>query len=1282
MDCAVFILADIRLNASASAFTMTMASLWLTASVRALAEGLYPFQLHLPVTDGNVWSYQQMGGQLKVSAIADARSSNVTLCQGAGCNVTATYVFDSTNGALGPVAVRVAAADVHSFAVLRSGEILSVVATGPSNVTQTVPAVFDDATKQYIARFASLTVAGSYVVELVSALSRVAKANFTLVCALGYVTGSQGECLPQRSVCEMATGVAPPAGGFVVQRTMVLSNLGKARFVELLPVLSATSFGVADGRASVQLVSPGPFLVRVTDADGRQCTVSQQLLVGCPAGFELTDGGCRCHAGYQNVNGNCQPVIVDDVCAGLTAKGQTGARVDADTPFSLGDRLQLVVNTSNPAAVSRYQFELTPMQGKISGDITELVPLDQTGAFSLTVLATPLIDGPTVSCPVLPALKVAASRTCDKVQATFQLGNSSVYGAESTLRASVTLATGSAATSIVASPRDSSVPVPLSQTAARASWEGTATLPTTGEWAISVNVGSEQCVSRFLNVTCSPGFVSDGLGRCRCPQGYENVNGKCLQIQVVIQPEPCDHAVIRSSQANAPFATFDRGSASVTFGTVLSVSLGAGTTPTGIKTLLVPTQGTETLNVTDRIPLVRTGQFSLQLEYPSAAGPRQCGLIPSIQVVCGADETEVDGQCRPIVKSLCDQASLTISQADDAVRGAQSLVMAKLSLSSGANASLIASPLQSAIQVPLAPDGSPAWEGNASLPSTGAWALQLSVGGELCPRYSRTVQVDCTAKAGFVDDGSGRCVCPQGLENQGGTCVVPAQRDTASEPDPCQDAMVDSSVDGRLFASNLSDTFLLRPGSQLSVRVRTAAKGEPYETLLIPSQGTETRNISDNITLTTGTFGLQLKYRSSSGETKQCPLLQKLVVECADGDDEVNGICQVCGREGWWFDPQAHRCSRWPRMALIAASDRLAIVHTKRPSKPSPSSTVEIRLVSGDVEAASILRWTATSGHSWLQISPSSGTVSSTNPVATVNVTVLASGHGDTAVSGPLASHIKLSSSLRGRSDLFEHNTSTLNMKVEVRVNPLRGCPTPACTHALVRVCARPHTRTHARAHAARTHTSSTLAHKACSPNPSLAPGVALTHAKAHAPAKSARARTHQHAHMDTQVMIEATALLMTQDIQVLTRDAQQLTYGSEVPINDMLTVTANVYDYERLRICRTALLIKVELSQFSSEPNRTQLMQHFDGNTYRTELPSSWIEQPGRYTLWIDGGAVTIEFTVAQSSASVYIAAGIGSVRSNRRCVLMRALLSVVRVAGTRIALGGHGFSRKQAKA
>jgi hypothetical protein len=501
-----------------------------------------------------------------------------------------------------------------------------------------------------------------------------------------------------------------PAGGFVVKGTTVVSNLGKARSIELLPVSNATSFGVASGRATVQFVSPGPFLLRVTDADGRQCTVSQQLLVGCPAGFQFIDCGCRCPAGYQEVNSTCQPVpVVGDTCAGLTVKGQTGARVCADTLFSLGDRLQLAVNASK-TGVSRYQYELTPMQGKITGNITELVPLDQTGAFSLTVLATPL-DGPTVSCPLLPTLKVAAS-TCDNVQASFVLGSSSMYGAESTLRASVTLPAGSVPTSVIANPRDSSVSVPLSQNGAKStSWEGTATLPATGEWSISVYVGSEQCIlrSRSVNVTCSPGFETDGLGRCRCPQGYENVKGKCQRIQVVQQPEPCDIAVIRSSRGNTPNATLDRGNASVAFGTVLSVSLGAGPTPGGFKTLLVPTQGTETFNISDPIALVRTGQFSVRLEYPSASGLKQCGLVQSIGVVCGTGEIEVDGQCRQIVQSMCDQAFLTISQADDAVRGSRSLVMAALSLPDGANASLIASPLKSAIEVPLAPDSSRAW---------------------------------------------------------------------------------------------------------------------------------------------------------------------------------------------------------------------------------------------------------------------------------------------------------------------------------------------------------------------------------------------------------------------------------------------------------------------------------------------------------------------------------------------------------------------------------------------
>ncbi len=112
-DCSIFALADVQLNTTASLFTTTMASLLLTARVKALAEGSYPFQLHLPVSDGLEWSYRRMNGTFSISAVADARLSNLTLCQGAECNVTATNVFESTNGALGPVVVWVSAVNVH-----------------------------------------------------------------------------------------------------------------------------------------------------------------------------------------------------------------------------------------------------------------------------------------------------------------------------------------------------------------------------------------------------------------------------------------------------------------------------------------------------------------------------------------------------------------------------------------------------------------------------------------------------------------------------------------------------------------------------------------------------------------------------------------------------------------------------------------------------------------------------------------------------------------------------------------------------------------------------------------------------------------------------------------------------------------------------------------------------------------------------------------------------------------------------------------------------------------
>jgi hypothetical protein len=300
--------------------------------------------------------------------------------------------------------VRVAAADEHGFAILRSGETLSVITSGPRNVIQTSPAVFEDDTKNYIAHFANLTVAGSYVDELVSVLSRATKASFTLACAQGYVASSQGDCQPRRSVCE-AAAVAPQAGGFVVQGQMILSNLGSARSIELMPVSNATSFNVStSGQATVRFVAPGVFLVRVIDSDGAQCALSQQLLVGCPIGLRLIDGGCRCPAGYQEVNGNCQPVLADDVCTGLGVTDSAGAPIGGSRTFTLGDRLRLSLNSSKPA--SAYRFQLVPTHGIVTGSVAEAILLDQTGPFIVVAQYAAAGNAP-VQCPLI-AMNVTA----------------------------------------------------------------------------------------------------------------------------------------------------------------------------------------------------------------------------------------------------------------------------------------------------------------------------------------------------------------------------------------------------------------------------------------------------------------------------------------------------------------------------------------------------------------------------------------------------------------------------------------------------------------------------------------------------------------------------------------------------------------------------------------------------------------------------------------------------------------------------------------------------------
>jgi hypothetical protein len=549
------------------------------------------------------------------------------------------------------------------------------------------------------------------------------------------------------------------------------------------------------------------------------------------------------------------------------------------------------------------------------------------------------------------------------------------------------------------------------------------------------------------------------------------------------------------------------------------------------------------------------------MEYVAAGGTaKRCTLLSSLTVKCPDGEQEVDGQCRAVTRSACESASADVVATEDAARGAGSLIKAALRLADGVGASLVATPLQSAVEVPVSQSGTirggiGTWEGSVSLPSTGAWALQLTIGQERC---SETV-LNITCTAGFLDDGGGRCLCPVGFENKGGKCVPVKQ-----EVDACQLASVSTSTNATI-AAQTGDVIAIRPGTRLGVSFAVAATAAGFEVLLVPLQGTETKPSTEMMLLgRSGTFALKLRQANS---TKECSLIPRLEVKCDDTEQEVDGQCQpreLCrASDGFWEDSSASggiKCRKRPQLAAKAASDGLVVVLAKSAAMSNLSSAVEIRLVSGDVDAASIVQWTASSSSPWVVLEQLSGTLSSASPVVTIILVVAGSGRNDTAISGPLRSWIRVSSTMRNRSDLFELNTSRLEMPVEVT--------------------------------------------------------------------------------------IEAAVRPTSADVRVEDQDGNDVVDGGEVVTGGTLTLTLSAFDFERLPICRTTLQVAAELSQLSGRSNKSLPMQHQYDNSYRLTVPSSWIGDPGSYTLWIHGGAVTIHFAaVATSKKQIYLVAGLSGV-------------------------------------
>lgn len=123
----------------------------------------------------------------------------------------------------------------------------------------------------------------------------------------------------------------------------------------------------------------------------------------------------------------------------------------------------------------------------------------------------------------------------------------------------------------------------------------------------------------------------------------------------------------------------------------------------------------------------------------------------------------------------CDRTTAVFELKEDKSRGAMSEISAKLNLPPNANASLIAVPLDSTVHVGQGLTDER--EVSATLPSTGMWSVELTIGTETCEQ-STEMRVKCLNE--FIDDGAGSCVCPEGKQNRGGKCVTVST--------PCQKA--------------------------------------------------------------------------------------------------------------------------------------------------------------------------------------------------------------------------------------------------------------------------------------------------------------------------------------------------------------------------------------------------------------------------------------------------------------------------------------------------------------
>jgi hypothetical protein len=104
-------------------------------------------------------------------------------------------------------------------------------------------------------------------------------------------------------------------------------------------------------------------------------------------------------------------------------------------------------------------------------------------------------------------------------------------------------------------------------------------------------------------------------------------------------------------------------------------------------------------------------------------------------------------------------------------------------------------------------------------------------------------------------------------------------------------------------------------------------------------------------------------------------------------------------------------------MAVRSSSETLQMTLVKTRSVTGATAQLEVRLKTGDIDAATPINWTASrsgTNAGWLSFSPSSGSVSSGEPVAPITVIVDGTGLNDTGPTTPIVSGITITSTSSG----------------------------------------------------------------------------------------------------------------------------------------------------------------------------------------------------------------------------------------------------------------------------